>query len=582
MTTAQIRLNPTSSGSVNDRNLSHTQCLSSLQYSNLRSSFPLGAESINPCCPQSQDAGYGTPTDSLPETSSVASSGGTLRVRESRADLVDSFASSELDQDQDQDEFEVTVDYAGPSSQEPLIQQSDVLEFTVPSLVPSCLNFATPRRQSRASNTDPVASFLEQIVTVQDQDIVTQVQEPLTLSPEPVNQIQEAVTQTRAPNSPGTLEKLRQLASVKFSRPTCPDTELADDSAFPSLPNSRLEALGLLPGSLAELQAANSAVSIVDSNCRYRMEGPPEPSSQQNEHDEPDGQAVAESPPNLEDRVRELEISFANDASTLDARAKRVSLARASLELNLQRELDQLEARLVRAGEPEMAADVRVLRDTASRLSSTAEVVGAIEQECRLNFAFHLVHKFSDEMRSEKERMSSELELLRQAVEEENFYFESEAKYSKFGTPSKQGRSKFQQLGHDVAKTSSVTSLMQRLARERQRRKRLAADEASQDDVTDGTLILDAGCDESTLRLLENEAVSAEAATAFLSAREPLPADQEPEDHEQTVLDKLDQMSAKLYSDRRVRLFIVPAALLIAIVFLLWAIAYPFVKRVFA
>uniref|UniRef100_A0A1I8JPN2 MADF domain-containing protein n=1 Tax=Macrostomum lignano TaxID=282301 RepID=A0A1I8JPN2_9PLAT len=73
--------------------------------------------------------------------------------------------------------------------------------------------------------------------------------------------------------------------------------------AFPSLPNSRLARLGL-PASVSRRagEAANESVSIVDPNCRYRNGGPAT--------DEPETPTSSADDPAVEDRIRDLAISF--------------------------------------------------------------------------------------------------------------------------------------------------------------------------------------------------------------------------------------------------------------------------------
>ncbi|PAA87294.1 hypothetical protein BOX15_Mlig000708g3 [Macrostomum lignano] len=351
-------------------------------------------------------------------------------------------------------------------------------------------------------------------------------------------------------------------------------------SAFPSLPNSRLARLGLLPVSLAELRAANESVSIVDPNCRYRMEGPAT--------DEPETPTSSADDPAVEDRIRDLAISFANDAATISERARRAGLARASLEANFDEELGKLlkqldSAALAGAGEAaaEASRSVQLLADIGAGLSRTAQTLGAVEQECRLNFAFHLILRHSEELRTDKEKMSGELELLRQAVEDDQFYTDADSSLSsRYGssksaaagvdgaTGSVKGRAKFQQLGRSVARTSSVTALLQRLARERERRRR--QQQRRQD-----------GAEAEPLNECEENGAPQgdEAADATDSSRSQNYQHRRALVEDRTVLDRLDRVSVRLFADRRVRLFLAPLTLLVATVCLLWAIAYPIAKR---
>uniref|UniRef100_A0A1I8GRI6 ZZ-type domain-containing protein n=1 Tax=Macrostomum lignano TaxID=282301 RepID=A0A1I8GRI6_9PLAT len=351
-------------------------------------------------------------------------------------------------------------------------------------------------------------------------------------------------------------------------------------SAFPPLPNSRLARLGLLPASLAELRAANESVSIVDPNCRYRMEGPAA--------DEPETPTSSANDPAVEDRIRDLAISFANDAATISERARRAGLARASLEANFDEELGKLlklldSAALAGTGEAaaEASRSVQLLADIGAGLSRTAQTLGAVEQECRLNFAFHLILRHSEELRTDKEKMSGELELLRQAVEDDQFYTDADSSLSsRYGssksaaagvdgaTGGVKGRAKFQQLGRSVARTSSVTALLQRLARERERRRR--QQQRRQD-----------GAEAEPLNECEENGASQgdEAADATDSSRSENYQHRRASVEDRTVLDRLDRVSVRLFADRRVRLFLAPLTLLVATVCLLWAIAYPIVKR---
>uniref|UniRef100_A0A1I8GFA6 BMERB domain-containing protein n=2 Tax=Macrostomum lignano TaxID=282301 RepID=A0A1I8GFA6_9PLAT len=331
---------------------------------------------------------------------------------------------------------------------------------------------------------------------------------------------------------------------------------------FPSLPNSRLHSLSLLPASLSDLDARNGSVSLIDPSRRFRLD------------DIPDTE--------LEDRVRALAISFSNDATTLVVRVKRLFLARTNQEQDISSELQALESDLAKAnsGEqlPPTSSRFVVLRELLEKLNRTSEILGAVQQESRLNYAFHLMLKHMELLKEDKEK---------QAMDEGKFYMPDEDLMSKrsksvIGAASQKQesqRSKFQDLGRTVARTSSITSLRRRMSRDL----KSAEDPDGRDGSKDSKKwkieeeIYQSGF-ERGVRMSTSQQLSQlkTEQAAFSDQLERLMDRQHLTEAEEADLDRL---TSDWLGDKRLRLFLAPCTLLAVTALLIWAIAYPVAKQ---
>uniref|UniRef100_A0A1I8JFG4 BMERB domain-containing protein n=1 Tax=Macrostomum lignano TaxID=282301 RepID=A0A1I8JFG4_9PLAT len=303
---------------------------------------------------------------------------------------------------------------------------------------------------------------------------------------------------------------------------------------FPSLPNSRLHSLSLLPASLSDLDARNGSVSLIDPSRRFRLD------------DIPDTE--------LEDRVRALAISFSNDATTLVVRVKRLFLARTNQEQDISSELQALESDLAKAnsGEqlPPTSSRFVVLRELLEKLNRTSEILGAVQQESRLNYAFHLMLKHMELLKEDKEKLTQESQ-----------------------------RSKFQDLGRTVARTSSITSLRRRMSRDL----KSAEDPDGRDGSKDSKKwkieeeIYQSGF-ERGVRMSTSQQLSQlkTEQAAFSDQLERLMDRQHLTEAEEADLDRL---TSDWLGDKRLRLFLAPCTLLAVTALLIWAIAYPVAKQ---
>uniref|UniRef100_A0A2C9KIJ1 Uncharacterized protein n=1 Tax=Biomphalaria glabrata TaxID=6526 RepID=A0A2C9KIJ1_BIOGL len=202
------------------------------------------------------------------------------------------------------------------------------------------------------------------------------------------------------PSSPSKDKGMPQISVTDYLEPPPP----TDDPVTPSLPSSFLKKLGL---------------SVKETS----------PSSQIEEKGESEVSVDQLPQKELESKFISLSLAFKTDKFTLQQRVKVQERSRDLAEQNVDSEIksfrELLESLYEQVSEPQartivqkLRQNIDVLEQTAARVSSRAEVYGAVQQEQRMCQALEVMVLYTENLKRIREREESELLEARKVLSE--------------------------------------------------------------------------------------------------------------------------------------------------------------------